>query len=116
MPAGKYDITIEQGSTFKLGLRLVDTASVPIDLTDYTARMQVRREVYSETVLLELTTENGRIAILPSNGSVLLEVEAEATAELSFNAAVYDLETISGSGEVARILQGTVTLSKEVTR
>jgi hypothetical protein len=35
---------------------------------------------------------------------------------LEFSNAISDLEIESASGEVTRILQGVVTLSKEVTR
>ena len=41
--AAVYDITIEQGATFRLSLVWKDSSNVPVNLTGYTARMQVRR-------------------------------------------------------------------------
>ena len=41
---------------------------------------------------------------------------ATQSAALDFNSAVYDLEIVSPAGVVTRLVQGTVTLSREVTR
>ena len=57
----KLKLTIYQGATFRKRLTWKGPlpAQTPIDLTGCTARMQVRPEVESSTVLLELTTANG---------------------------------------------------------
>ena len=52
MPAGKYDITAEQGSTFGLNLNYKDDDDNPISLTGYNARMQVRRNYTTSEMLL----------------------------------------------------------------
>jgi hypothetical protein len=116
MAAGRLNLFIEQGSTFTYTLTLNDESGVAVDLEGYTARMQMRRTVQSSDVLLELTTANGRIVLTPATGSITLEVDAVTTAALSFPSAVYDLEIESEGGQVTRLLQGGVTLSKEVTR
>ena len=41
MAAGKYSFTIEQGSTVDFEIAYKDSNSDPIDLTSYTARMQI---------------------------------------------------------------------------
>jgi hypothetical protein len=113
MAAGVLNLLIEQGSTFLYSLSLRD-ANGPMNLTNFTARMQIRRTVGAPAVLLELTTANGRIAI--SGGTVALSVDAADTALLDFSKAVYDLEIESPNGDVTRLIQGDVVLSKEVTR
>jgi len=55
MPAGEYDISAEQGTTFTLALTYKDSSNAVIDLASYTGRMQVRRSVNDNQVLLNLT-------------------------------------------------------------
>lgn len=119
MTAANLYITIEQGATFRhsLALKAGAGASAPaLNLTGYSARMQLRADYSAQDVLLELSTANGRITITPLTGLLDLLISAADTALLDFNKALYDLEVESANGEVTRILQGVVTLSKEVTR
>ena len=39
MAAGKYDFTIEQGSSFKLSLIYKDSSEIPINITGWCARL-----------------------------------------------------------------------------
>tara|TARA_Y100000296_G_C5070180_1_gene204498 strand:+ start:65 stop:511 length:447 start_codon:yes stop_codon:yes gene_type:complete len=55
MPAGEYDISTEQGTTFTLSLTYKDSSDSAIDLESYTGRMQVRRSVNDNQVLLNLS-------------------------------------------------------------
>jgi len=43
MAAGKLDILIEQGATFRHTLTYLDSDENPIDLTDYDAHMHIRK-------------------------------------------------------------------------
>ena len=87
----------------------------PVNLTGYTARMNIRSTVDAATILHTLTTENSGIALGGAAGTVDLLISATDTALFTFGTAVYDLELISGT-VVTRLLSGNVTLSKEVTR
>jgi hypothetical protein len=127
MRAGNYNITCEQGSTFRRTLEIeqpdLDTdptgqTFIPFSLSGYTARMQVRRTIDSANFLLELTTENGALTLNPNGqteNQIYIDVSASVTASVE-NSGVYDLEIISADGEVSRIIQGTFNLSREVTR
>ncbi|MDA0898394.1 MAG: hypothetical protein O3A30_03860 [Bacteroidetes bacterium] len=125
MIAGIYNVTCQQGSTFTRVIRLkmpdpadpTQTTYVDYDLEGHTARMQVRRTISSTTAQVELTTENGRILIEPAGekGIIRLNLTDEETAALTSD-GVYDLEIISAGGVVSRVIQGTFTLSLEVTR
>jgi len=126
MPAAKKNLTIEQGATWRDSYTLLQPAPagtpiasrLPVDLTGYSTRMQVRPDYASATVLLELTPANGRITITPASGKLDLYISDADTAALTFTdtPAVYDLELIEPGGDVIRLLKGTVTLSPEVTR
>lgn len=116
MAAAKHDIVIEQGATFQLNLLWKDSGGNPINLTGYTARMQVRRRVNSDTTLLDLTTENGGITLGGAAGTINVIAAATATDDIAEKTGVYDLELVSGAGIVTRLIEGCVTISPEVTR
>jgi len=127
MLAGNYNMTCQQGSTFT---RLIEIEQPDIEadpsgntfepfvLTGYSARMQVRRTIDSDTFLLNLTTQNGALVINPSPGDVnkiSINVSAATTASVT-TSGVYDLEIISTDNIVSRVLQGVFNLSPEVTK
>ena len=117
----KLKFTIYQGATFRKRLTWKGPlpAQTPIDLTGCAARMQVRPEVESSTVLLELTTANGGITLGGVAGTIELYVGATATAAINWEGGVFDLEIIHPGAlpdDVTRIAQGTVSVSPEVTR
>lgn len=136
MVAGTYAMTCQQGSTFDLRLTLQYTNPDYVngcngaevcpefliwDLTGYTARMQVRKYVDSATAMATLNTENlssYRITLgnpNPTDGTITLFIRAEDTRTI-LTSGVYDIEIISPTNEVDRILQGQFILSPEVTR
>lgn len=116
----KYDLVMVQGATFEKAFEWKDATKVAINLTGYTARLQIRSDTDSSTTLLELTTENGRITLNdPTAGVIQLYVSAADTAALTFNTGVYDLELqhiSSGRTIVENIVYGNVSLRKNVTR
>lgn len=115
--AVSQNLTIEQGATFSFAVTWFASDGVtPRDLTGYTARMQVRDSYDAVSFHVELTTENGRIAITPAEGKVALTISATDTAALDFSAGVYDLELVDVSGVVTRLMEGGVAFSPEVTR
>jgi hypothetical protein len=117
MAAAKLKLAIEQGATFRKTVTWkAGVPSLPVDLTGCTARLQMRSEIASATVLVTLTTENGGIALGGVAGTIELIITATATALLTFTAAVYDLEIILANSDVRRLLYGPVTNSLEVTR
>jgi hypothetical protein len=116
MTAGTYDITIEQGATYSQVFTWKDANRASINLTGYTARMQARESVDTASTFIALTTENSGIALGGAAGTITLAMTAAATSSLTVFSGFYDLELISGSGIVTRLLQGSLTVSPEVTR
>ena len=112
----KLKFTIYQGATFRKRLTWKGPSGAPIDLTGCTARMQVRSEVESSTVLLSLTTENGGITLGGVAGTIELFVSDDASTLFTWTAGVWDLEIEFPGGEVTRLAQGSVSVSPEVTR
>ena len=77
--------------------------------------MEVRKSVNSDTVVLELTTDNERIVLGDDDGTVEVVIPAAVTEDLAPGRYVYDLEVDSG-GEVTALLEGSFSVSPEVTR
>ena len=82
--------------------------------------MQIRRTIESSTVMLSLTTENGRITVNPQaptfTNEIFLTISAGDASSLETD-GVYDLEIIHGAtGVVSKVIRGKVTVIKEVTR
>lgn len=118
MPAERHDLTIEQGATWEQSVQQLQPGTeTPVDLTNYTARMQIRPNVSSDVVYVSLTSSPAAgITIAAATGTVTLRMSATETAALSWRDAVYDLELESSDGTVTRLIEGRVTLSREVTR
>jgi hypothetical protein len=76
--------------------------------------MQVRRKFDSDTAVLTLSTSNGGITIVGATGTLNL-IATDEQAAIDPGLYVYDLELSTG-GVRTRLIQGTVTVSGEVTR
>lgn len=115
MSAGVYDITIEQGATFQMDLTWKDNTGNPINLSGYSARMQIRTSYDAEDTLVSLTSGGGDITLGGALGTIAITIAASVTQNLQIDEAVYDLELVNGL-TVTRLIQGTALISREVTR
>lgn len=114
-----YDLVIRQGATFNLQLIYNDSNNQVIDLTNYTARMQIRKTIDATSTLLELTTENGGITLGGAAGTIDLHMTAAATTAATWTTGVYDIELVHdelGEEIVDILIEGNVTLRLGVTR
>jgi hypothetical protein len=114
MTPGKYNMVCPQGATFAKQLTYT-IDQIPVDLTTYTARMQVREKHTSTTAKVTLTTENGGISLGDDEGTIDLYISDDQTSGIPAKTYVYDLELVSSS-EVYRILEGQFIVTPEVTR
>jgi hypothetical protein len=113
MAASNYDIIIEQGSTWSLTIYLKDKNKLPIDLTGYSAKCQIRKPPPAEDLVLAEPT--AVILDPPKNGTLVLKLEADVTSELTFLQGNYDVVLRSGTGEIARLMQGKAKVSPSTT-
>ena len=116
--AGQYNFCINRGAGFIHKIVWKAPNGNPINLAGYTCRMQVRSYLNSNNILLDLTSENGKIAVTDAlAGEITINVPSGETVLLDGNSSgVYDLEVISSGNIVTRLLQGSVYISQEVTR
>lgn len=113
--AQAYNSTIDQGSDWYLNLEYKDQDGVAIDLTGYTAALQLRTTAAATTTVLSLTTGSG-ITITGATGTIQVHATAAQTMAIPAGIYFYDLEITSSGGIVTRLIQGTQTVSAEVTR
>lgn len=120
MPAGVYDIYIEQGADFLLEITLQNNDGTAVDLTGYTGSGQIRKTAGDGTVLANLlVTFTDRSA-----GKFTVSLTASATSAITANGHfyktvdtyAYDIELTDSEGKVSRIMNGYVKFSPEVTR
>jgi hypothetical protein len=130
MAAGIYNFTIEQGATVDFEVQYKDSNLVPVDLTGYSGRMQIRSNYADNSPVTYITLSSSRAPDgtglnfsgsasrglkPPTSGAIGVYILAESSSALNFPKAKYDLEIYSGS-LVIRLLEGAVTIDKEVTR
>lgn len=109
MPASRYDISVEQHSTFELAVDVVNDNGDPVDLTGYTGSMQIRAS-YDATDVLAAAT----VTILADAGRVTAVIDAATTGAGTWVGAVYDL-IITNTTRTERIVEGNARLSRSVT-
>lgn len=111
------NLIIEQGADWQPSFQYLEQDGVtPVNLTGYTARMQIRKTVADANKEADLTTENAKLSISGATGEVFVHLSAAETRQMNFVTAVYDLELVAPDGVVTRLAAGAVALSLEVTR
>jgi hypothetical protein len=119
----QYNLCINQGATFSrvftwLGGRcscvpVGSNGPTPVDITGYTALMQIRAFPLSTDILYDCTPDLvlGGIA-----GTIALTIPATDTAGFTWWQGVYDLKMTSAGGQVTTLLAGMVTVSPGVSQ
>ena len=113
--ATNLNLVIEQKAAFERRLVYQDVTNRPVNLTGYTAKLQVRATVDAVAVLLELSTENGGIVLGGKSGRIDLYISGAATTALNWTTGVYDLILIPPNGRPRRLVEGTMTVTPGVT-
>ena len=127
MAAGKYTFIIEQGATVDFEVQYSDANSLPLNLTGYSGKMQLKSDFVDNnpTTYLTLSSSlavdgtglnfNGSHSSNPlSSGSIGIFISSDNTKTLTFDTAKYDLLITSGSIS-QRILEGNIKLHKRIT-
>lgn len=128
MAAANYDFTsngcdgspLEAGATFSFQLiweredQNNPGVYLPVDLTGYTAKMQVRKAP-TAPLILELSTANTYITLGGVNGLINLVVPANVTASLPPGKYKYDLDLTDTNAFVTRFIQGNFEIVGTIT-
>ena len=108
-----YNITAYQGATYNLNMTW-SIGGTAVNLTNYTAAMQVRENAQATATVLSFTNGSG-ITLGGTAGTIEVNATAATMGSATPGNYVYDLELNSGS-EVTRLIQGTFSIQAEVTR
>ena len=112
MNPDRYKIAAWQGATLRREFELT-IDDEPQDLTELTARMQVRPTAASQDVALDLAE-----FITLGNGTISINVPASVMAEVPAASYVYDFELVTPGDpeEVDKLFEGSFVVYPEVTR
>jgi hypothetical protein len=109
----QQDLVIQQGVTFEF---IVEVTGGPASIAGFTAQMQIRPYKSSTTILADLTTASGGLVLDAPTRRITIAVDEAVTRAFDWtHPAVYDLE-LRGDSKEWRVMEGIVTLSREVTR
>jgi hypothetical protein len=109
--AAIFSFDIDQGTTFFMTLQPKSAVGETINLAGYGVRGQIRKS-YQSVNKTDFTTE-----ITDSlNGIFNISLTAAQTSALKEGKNVYDIELFDTSGQVIRLMEGTLTVNPEVTR
>ena len=113
--AAEHNITIEQGSVFQLFFIWLDTLGLPVNLTGYSGKMEIKPFVGGS--VLDSIVSGGEMTLGGTGGTVIVDLTATITAAYTFARAKYDIELLPAAvaADAVRILEGEVFLSKVVT-
>lgn len=105
-------LVIQQGTTWERRWRITDPATgVPRDLTEWSARGQIRDDITDETPLYEWVD-----IVCDADGYVTVAVTPAESSAWTWREGIYDIELVDPAGRVVRVAQGAVRVSPEVTR
>lgn len=99
--APKFKRYCKQGKTYTDGFYFKDKYKNPIDYSDYSARIEIRTAIPTETstpgddsVILTLTSADGDIVIV--GNKVTITIDSERTAALEVGSYFWELELFNG--------------------
>ena len=91
-------------------------ATAPVNVTGYTAELQMRSLPQDPTAVLTLTSASGAISITGASGEFAVHATAAQTSAIDEGTYYYDIEITSSTGIVTRLAQGQIVVTPEVTR
>lgn len=102
------NLTINKGSSYRITF-LLSKDGDPVDLAGYSLRGTIKPSSSSSTVWLNMTSANKLLKIDNSNSSIVMYLTESFTRSISSTFGVYDIELLTPSSEVSRIVTGLIT-------
>lgn len=113
---GQYDSwEIYRGATFSTTLTYRDSSNALVDLTGYTARLQLKSSRSLDAAALITLTSGSGITLGGAAGTIAIVITDEQTATLAAGTVYYSVLLIPGSGAAFHLLEGKMTVKEGVT-
>lgn len=110
--ASVSNLFVDQGSTYSNIITVASSTGAALDLTSYTVKSQMRKS-YGSSVAYDFTSSVYNAV----EGKVRLQLTDVQASAIPAGRYLYDIEiTNTSSGAKTRILEGTVTVTAEITK
>lgn len=111
----EVNFKVVQGDTFKIRVTYTNPDNSPINLTDFSAKMDVRNEPGGKILCAAIDSSSG-ILIDGPNGILDITFNPSHTRKFTTPSSAYQLKIISSSQEATTILKGYFSVSPAVIR
>jgi hypothetical protein len=115
-PTPVFDISVKKGARLSKLVQVLSNGAVVALPIGTTAKMQIRTSDSSAVVKLELTTENGGVAVDVDQAQVTFTLKSADTAAFDFTRGEYDLKLIYPDLESEFLVEGKVYVFPSVTQ
>jgi len=107
------ELYIDQGSTFSNIINITDDiTNLPINITGYVVTCQIRKSYYSSNISANINCSLSNV----TNGEITMTLDAANTSNLKPGRYVFDVKTKDTGNYINRVLEGTITITPQVTR
>jgi hypothetical protein len=115
--AAPYNGQIDQRADWYINFTYYtdETQTTPVNLTGYTAALQLRSEPTDATSVLSLSSGSG-ITITGASGLVAVHATAAQTRVIEEGYYYYDILLTSAGGIITRLVDGQMEVTAGVTR
>lgn len=112
MAAGYLELYIEQGESFSANISLVGTNESSYNLATYSAKSDIRKSYWSETITASFDT-----FINVGSGDVVISLRSNTSQEITAGRYVYDLFLMDASSNTrSKILEGILFIEPSATK
>jgi hypothetical protein len=112
---GRYDFAIVTGTDFSRNLLWRTIEGGPIDLTNWSARMQIRAASDPAPLYADLSSTGTGIVLGGAAGTIVISISAADTAAFPAGVAKYDLFMTDPASATSCLVFGNVTIRAGVT-
>ena len=113
--AGQKNWEVDQNTTFTFTVEYKDNDGDPIDLTDCTAKLQVRDTKGGSKLAFTLTSPSAGIVIDAALGKLTIKMTPTQTSKLFYPKSSYDVIVIDSNSNRIKLIEGFITLNRSVT-
>jgi hypothetical protein len=113
----EINFKVIQGDTFTIVVTYKNPDGSVIDITDFSARMDVRDKPGGKVLCASATQENGGVTIDGPNGQLTIEFTPSQTKKFTIPSAAHQLKiTNLNSNQETTLVQGYLQVSSAVIR